>query len=88
MKIGQVVLANAIADTHGNELKVDLKMADDAERGAPTNRDGVGEFELRAGATIVASGGIGANFDLVRKHWPERMGRPPAAGAMAWIIRL
>lgn len=52
---------------------------DDAVRGAATNRDRVGEFELRAGATIVASGGIGGNFDLVRKHWPERMGRAPEA---------
>ena len=26
---------------------------------------------------IVASGGIGANLDLVRRHWPERLGAAP-----------
>ncbi len=50
---------------------------DDAQRGAPTNRDVVGDFDLRAGATIVTSGGIGGNFDLVRKHWPVRLGPAP-----------
>lgn len=47
------------------------------ERGFKSSRDVVGEFALRAQAVIVASGGIGANQDLVRKNWPERLGRPP-----------
>ncbi|MFZ1362134.1 MAG: FAD-binding dehydrogenase [Candidatus Nanopelagicales bacterium] len=47
------------------------------ERGYPTNRDSVGEFELRAQAVIVTSGGIGANHELVRKNWPERLGSAP-----------
>ena len=47
------------------------------ERGFKSSRDVVGEFVLRAQAVIVASGGIGANHDLVRKNWPERLGRPP-----------
>jgi predicted oxidoreductase len=38
----------------------------------------VGEFERRAQAVIVASGGIGANHELVRRHWPSRLGAPPA----------
>lgn len=50
---------------------------DDAERGAPSNRDVVGEFELRAPAVVVASGGIGGNHELVRQFWPERLGTPP-----------
>jgi predicted oxidoreductase len=33
---------------------------------------------VTAGATIVASGGIGGNHDLVRQWWPERLGTPPA----------
>jgi predicted oxidoreductase len=37
----------------------------------------VGEFELRAQAVIVTSGGIGGNHDLVRAAWPERLGPPP-----------
>ncbi len=43
------------------------------ERGAPSSRVEVGDFELSAEAVVVASGGIGANHDLVRKHWPERL---------------
>ncbi|NJP68066.1 FAD-binding dehydrogenase [Streptomyces spiramenti] len=48
-----------------------------AARGAPTGRDPVGAFELRAQAVIVTSGGIGGNPELVREHWPARLGRPP-----------
>lgn len=51
---------------------------DDAPRGAPSNDDAVGEFELRAPAVLVSSGGIGANHDLVRQFWPDRLGTPPA----------
>lgn len=49
----------------------------DGDRGVSSNRDPVGDFELRAGSVIVASGGIGGNHDLVRKHWPERLGTAP-----------
>lgn len=48
-----------------------------SHRGVPTSRDVVGQFGFRAQAVIVASGGIGANHDLVRRNWPERMGTPP-----------
>lgn len=47
------------------------------ERGQPSSRTVVRGFELRAEAVIIASGGIGANFDLVRANWPERLGKPP-----------
>ena len=50
---------------------------DKALRGAPSNRDVVGEFELRAPAVIVTSGGLGGNHDLVRANWPKRLGTPP-----------
>lgn len=46
-------------------------------RGTESNRDRVGDFELRAGAVVVASGGIGGDHDLVRRYWPERLGTPP-----------
>jgi predicted oxidoreductase len=49
----------------------------DVGRGRPSPRDAVGQFELRAQAVIVTSGGIGGNHDLVRQNWPERMGKPP-----------
>jgi len=51
--------------------------ASDAPRGAPTSRVEIGAFALRAGAVIVASGGIGGNHDLVRRNWPARLGTPP-----------
>ncbi|MCB1291200.1 FAD-binding dehydrogenase [Mycolicibacterium sp.] len=50
---------------------------DDAPRGVRSNRDPVGEFELRAQAVIVTTGGIGGNHDIVRRYWPDRMGTPP-----------
>ncbi|MCU1535400.1 MAG: FAD-binding dehydrogenase [Glaciihabitans sp.] len=52
---------------------------DPAERGAPSNRDVVGEFEAYAPATLVTSGGIGGNHELVRQYWPKRMGAAPAS---------
>jgi uncharacterized protein len=55
----------------------DILAPSDVARGCKSSRDVIGEFALRAQAVIVASGGIGANYDLVRKNWPERSGRPP-----------
>lgn len=47
-------------------------------RGASSSRNVVGDFEVRADAVIVASGGIGGNHDLVRKSWPvDRLGPAP-----------
>ena len=50
---------------------------DSCARGQSSNRDEVGDFELRAPAVIVTSGGIGGNHELVRRNWPERLGEPP-----------
>ena len=50
---------------------------DNAPRGVASSRDAVGEFELTAQAVIVTSGGIGADHDIVRRYWPERLGTPP-----------
>ena len=47
------------------------------ERGQSSSREVVADFELHAEAVVVASGGIGGNHDLVRQHWPARMGKPP-----------
>ncbi|ANB04433.1 FAD-binding dehydrogenase [Streptomyces ambofaciens] len=46
-------------------------------RGRPSSRTVVGEFELRAPVVVVTSGGIGADHDLVRQNWPDRLGTPP-----------
>jgi uncharacterized protein len=48
-----------------------------AARGVASSRNTIGDFEFRAPAVIVASGGIGGNHDLVRQNWPKRMGRVP-----------
>jgi len=47
-------------------------------RGESSSRDPQGDFEMRAQAVIVTSGGIGGDHDLVRKSWPARLGTPPA----------
>jgi predicted oxidoreductase len=46
-------------------------------RGVSSSRKLVGQFEFRASAVIVTSGGIGGNHDMVRANWPKRMGRVP-----------
>ena len=47
-------------------------------RGQASSRVEIADFELRAQAVIVTSGGIGGNHDLVRRSWPARLGTPPA----------
>lgn len=50
----------------------------EADRGVASSRDAVGDFELRAKAVVVSSGGIGHNHELIRANWPvERMGPCP-----------
>jgi predicted oxidoreductase len=56
-----------------------LLEASGLDRGQSSSRVTVGEFDLRAAAVIVASGGIGGNHALVRDNWPTRLGTPPRA---------
>ncbi|AZG46461.1 FAD-binding dehydrogenase [Gordonia insulae] len=50
----------------------------DLDRGIASSRDMVGDFEIRADAVIVTTGGIGHNHELIRKNWPvERLGPAP-----------
>ena len=51
--------------------------ATNVARGAESSRNPVGAFALKAQAVLVTSGGIGGNFDLVRKNWPARLGTLP-----------
>jgi uncharacterized protein len=46
-------------------------------RGVATPRTVVGEFSVSAPAAVLAGGGIGANFDLVRQSWPAGWGEAP-----------
>jgi uncharacterized protein len=58
-------------------VRGDVLAPSNCERGRKSSRDAIGTFEFKAGAVIVASGGIGANHQLVRNSWPQRLGRPP-----------
>ncbi|MFG6603560.1 MULTISPECIES: FAD-binding dehydrogenase [unclassified Sulfitobacter] len=50
----------------------------DALRGQSTPRNVTGPFEHTAESVILTTGGIGANHDLVRQHWPtDRLGPAP-----------
>lgn len=66
----------------------DLLAPSGAARGTASSREVVDAFEITASATIVSSGGIGGNHEMVRAMWPERLGTPPAtmvAGVPAYV---
>ncbi|WP_316013455.1 FAD-binding dehydrogenase [Roseobacter sp. HKCCA0434] len=69
---GLIVTNGTVGGVHGATLA-----PDEAARGARTNRDETGTFELRAPVTLIASGGIGGNHEKVREYWPARLGSPP-----------
>ncbi|MEO0929368.1 MAG: FAD-binding dehydrogenase [Pseudomonadota bacterium] len=54
----------------------DILAPDDAVRGAATNRDVIDSFDIKADQVIVTSGGIGGNFDLVRRNWDASKSGP------------
>jgi uncharacterized protein len=47
------------------------------KRGEKSPDTVIGDFSVEAQAVVIASGGIGANHDLVRANWPLRLGSPP-----------
>jgi predicted oxidoreductase len=69
---GIVSRGGAVTGVRGDVLE-----ASDVERGRRSSRNVVGDFELKAPVVVVASGGIGANHELVRQNWPARLGKPP-----------
>ena len=73
-QVSQIIMENGAAKGVTGEILAE----DSAARGVKTNRDSIGEFEIYAPSVIVTSGGIGGNFDMVRKAWPrDRLGEPP-----------
>lgn len=58
-------------------IQGDILEDDDKDRGVVTNRNVIDQFEYKADQIVIATGGIGANHDLVRKNWPQRLGSPP-----------
>jgi uncharacterized protein len=72
-KVDELVLSGgAVTGVRGEVLEPSQVV-----RGAPSSRTAVGAFELSAQVVLVTSGGIGANHELVRRNWPERLGSPP-----------
>ncbi|WP_343602497.1 FAD-binding dehydrogenase [Mycobacterium sp.] len=72
-RVDELIVENgAITGVRGSVLEPSAE-----PRGAPSSRKVSGQFEFRAPAVIVTSGGIGGNHDLVRANWPKRMGRVP-----------
>ncbi|MFC6040884.1 FAD-binding dehydrogenase [Paenisporosarcina macmurdoensis] len=51
--------------------------ASNVGRGEASSREVVGQFSEIAEAVVVTSGGLGANFDLIRQNWPARLGKAP-----------
>jgi uncharacterized protein len=71
------VTALTVADGAVVGASGDILVPSGAARGVASSREVAGGFEITAGATLVASGGIGGNHALVRKNWPRRLGRAP-----------
>ncbi|HET9303721.1 MAG TPA: FAD-binding dehydrogenase, partial [Propionibacteriaceae bacterium] len=63
----------------GSGVTVSGRILEPAEmpRGVQTSRTAIGEFTFTAQAAVVASGGIGGNFDLIRQNWPADWGPAP-----------
>jgi predicted oxidoreductase len=69
---GLVFDGGAVTGVRGTVLAPDA-----SPRGVASNRNETGEFELRAQAVVIATGGIGGNHEQVRRWWPQRLGTPP-----------
>ncbi len=67
-----IVEGDAVTGVQGSVLEPSTE-----PRGVTSSRTVIGQFEFRAQAVIVTSGGIGGNHELVRANWPARMGRVP-----------
>ncbi|AVO45707.1 FAD-binding dehydrogenase [Phreatobacter cathodiphilus] len=72
-KVDALTTSGGVPDGVAGEILAPTTVA----RGAESSREPVGSFALRAQAILVTSGGIGGNFDLVRKNWPARLGTLP-----------
>lgn len=72
--------ATGLVERDGRVVGVrgDVLVPAGVERAVPSSREVVGGFEVSASAVVVATGGIGANHDLVRATWPATAGRLPA----------
>ena len=72
-RVNGLTLTNGAVDG----IQGDVLEPGTVNRGEKSSRILVGGFQFTAQAVIVTSGGIGANHDLVRQNWPERLGKAP-----------
>ncbi|NIK10987.1 FAD-binding dehydrogenase [Alkalibacillus almallahensis] len=63
---------NAVVGVEGSVL-----VDDESERGEKSSREIKDAFHYKTDHVVIATGGIGANFKLIRENWPERLGPPP-----------
>lgn len=72
-KVKELIVENGtVKGVTGDIMEPDL-----SKRGIKSSRKKTGEFKFTSQAVIVASGGIGANKELVEKNWPIRLGKAP-----------
>ncbi len=73
-KITDLIVENGVV----KGVRGQVLTSDGADRGRSTSRDVVGDFEQRAEAVVITSGGIGGDHEMVRRYWPEdRLGKAP-----------
>ncbi|WP_018177583.1 FAD-binding dehydrogenase [Jongsikchunia kroppenstedtii] len=72
-QVDELITTDGVA--HG--VRGTILSATDLPRGQKSPRTRYGEFAFHSQAVLVTSGGIGGNLDLVRKNWPEYLGRVP-----------
>ena len=66
-----------VTDGHADGVRGTVLETCTEPRGKASSRTATGEFALHAQAVVVTSGGIGGNYELVKKNWPARLGTPP-----------
>jgi len=72
-RVDELIKENgAIAGVQGS-----LLIPSSIVRGQDSSREVIGNFEYKAEAVLIASGGIGGNLDLIRQNWPKRLGNAP-----------
>ena len=73
-KVKELIVKNgAIIGATGKVLEEQPEL----ERGQNSSRQEIGEFIIYADAVVIATGGIGANLQLVKENWPSILGQPP-----------
>lgn len=72
-RVDELIVENgAVIGVNGAMLE-----ASNVGRGEVSSREVVGKFSQIAEAVVVTNGGLGANFDLIRQNWPEKLGKAP-----------